>query len=240
MLQNTIHWIKSIAIRKEDVGRYPGVSGNVSVGHYKPINSARYINDCHEYIFHLTKNGRVALDRLAVGVEYQDKSNIARFGSANRSDSRCRGNTWFVPYKTIKSLFYIFQDRAASCNWAIKAGRESKLPKQYACPCAARCPASSIRPDAQQEGQRPGKSRRNHQQHVNAGPVSVSNSSRNSRGSEIPEQLPKLHWLPSLLFPFLFRCPVTLCVCFCASPLWFPMRTLVGRRPLLGNKKKKK
>ena len=103
VLQNTIHWIKSIAIRKEDVGRYPGISGNVSVGHYKPINSTRYINDCHEYIFHLTKNGRVALDRLAVGVEYQDKSNIDRFGSANRSDSRCRGNTWFVPYKTIKS-----------------------------------------------------------------------------------------------------------------------------------------
>ena len=103
VLQNTIHWIKSIAIRKEDVGRYPGISGNVSVGHYKPINSTRYINDCHEYIFHLTKNGRVALDRLAVGVEYQDKSNIARFGSANRSDSRCRGNTWFVPYRTIKS-----------------------------------------------------------------------------------------------------------------------------------------
>ena len=96
VLQNTIHWIKSIAIRKEDVGRYPGISGNVSVGHYKPINSTRYINDCHEYIFHLTKNGRVALDRLAVGVEYQDKSNIARFGSANRSDSRCRGNTWFI------------------------------------------------------------------------------------------------------------------------------------------------
>lgn len=102
-LQNTIHWIKSIAIQKADVGRYPGISGNVSVGHYKPINSPRYINDCHEYIFHLTKSGRVALDRLGVGVEYQDKSNIGRFGSANRPDRRCRGNTWFVPYKTIKS-----------------------------------------------------------------------------------------------------------------------------------------
>lgn len=102
-LQNTIHWIKSIAIQKADVGRYPGINGNVSVGHYKPINSPRYINDCHEYIFHLTKNGRVGLDRLAIGVEYQDKSNIARFGSANRPDKRCRGNTWFVPYKTIKS-----------------------------------------------------------------------------------------------------------------------------------------
>ena len=102
ILQNVIHWVKSIAIQKEDVGRYPGITGNVSVGHYKPINSKRYINDCHEYIFHLTKKGQVELDRLAIGVEYQDKSNIARWGGY-WEDRRCRGNTWFVPYKTIKS-----------------------------------------------------------------------------------------------------------------------------------------
>ena len=102
-LQNVIHWVKSISIQKDDVGYYPGVSGNVSVGHYKPINSSRYINDCHEYIFHLTKTGNVSLDRLSIGVEYQDKSNIGRWGSADRPDRRCRGNTWFVPYKTIKS-----------------------------------------------------------------------------------------------------------------------------------------
>ena len=102
-LQNVIHWVKSISIQKDDVGCYPGVSGNVSVGHYKPINSSRYINDCHEYIFHLTKTGNVSLDRLSIGVEYQDKSNIGRWGSADRPDRRCRGNTWFVPYKTIKS-----------------------------------------------------------------------------------------------------------------------------------------
>jgi site-specific DNA-methyltransferase (adenine-specific) len=102
-LQNVIHWVKSIAIQKEDVGRYPGITGNVSVGHYKPINSPRYINDCHEYIFHLTKSGSISLDRLAIGVEYQDKSNISRWGGADRPDRRCRGNTWFVPYKTIKS-----------------------------------------------------------------------------------------------------------------------------------------
>ncbi|MEE3259831.1 MAG: site-specific DNA-methyltransferase [Candidatus Latescibacterota bacterium] len=102
-LQNVIHWVKSIAIQKEDVGRYPGINGNVSVGHYKPINSPRYINDCHEYIFHLTKNGKVSLNRLSIGVEYQDKTNIGRWGGANRPDRRCRGNTWFVPYKTIKS-----------------------------------------------------------------------------------------------------------------------------------------
>ena len=101
-LQNVIHWIKSIAIQKEDVGRYPGISSNVSVGHYKPINSNRFVNDAHEYIFHLTKAGNVSLDRLAIGVEYQDKSNVSRWNGA-KTDRRCRGNTWFVPYKTIQS-----------------------------------------------------------------------------------------------------------------------------------------
>ncbi len=100
-LQNVVHWIKSIAIQKEEVGDYPGISSNVSIGHYKPINSNRFVNDCHEYIFHLTKNGDVELDRLSVGVEYQDKSNIGRWDSA-KEDRRCRGNIWFVSYKTIK------------------------------------------------------------------------------------------------------------------------------------------
>ncbi len=104
-LQNVIHWVKSIAIQKEDVGDYPGITGNVSVGHFKPINSPRYLNDCHEYIFHLTQRGDVKLDRLAIGVEYQDKSNVTRWRAA-RGDKRCRGNTWFVPYETIR-------DRAA-------------------------------------------------------------------------------------------------------------------------------
>ena len=106
-LQNVIHWIKSIAIRKEDVGRYPGIVDDVSVGHYKPINSSRFLNDAHEYIFHLTRGGNVGLDRLAVGVPYQDKSNVKRWGGGGdqqaRADLRCRGNTWFVPYKTIRS-----------------------------------------------------------------------------------------------------------------------------------------
>jgi site-specific DNA-methyltransferase (adenine-specific) len=101
-LQNVIHWIKSIAIDKEDVGDYPGITGNVAVGHFKPINSQRFLNDCHEYVFHLTKTGKVPLDRLAIGVEYQDKSNVTRWKSA-RADRRCRGNTWFVPYDTIRS-----------------------------------------------------------------------------------------------------------------------------------------
>ena len=98
-LQNVIHWVKSIAIQQEDIGNYPTVTGNIAVGHFKPINSPRFVNDCHEYIFHLTKSQNVPLDRLSIGVEYQDKSNVKRWKSGK--DRRCRGNTWFVPYKTI-------------------------------------------------------------------------------------------------------------------------------------------
>jgi len=100
-LQNTIHWIKSLAIMKHDVGNYPGVEKNVVVGHYKPINSRCYVNDAHEYIFHFTKTGRVTLDRLAVGVPYQDESNIGRWKSREKKHLHCRGNTWFIPYRTI-------------------------------------------------------------------------------------------------------------------------------------------
>ena len=102
VLQNVIHWIKSIAIPKEDVGDYPNVTGNIAVGHFKPINSERFVNKCHEYVFQFTKGGDVELDKLAVGVPYQDKSNIRRWKSAVQ-DVRDRGDTWFIPYETIRS-----------------------------------------------------------------------------------------------------------------------------------------
>ncbi len=95
-LQNTFHWIKSITI--ETVG-----GEQISAGHFKPINSKRYVNDCHEYVFHLTKTGNVELDRRAAGVPYVHKSNIARWGHTGGADLRCRGNTWFIPYETINS-----------------------------------------------------------------------------------------------------------------------------------------
>jgi len=94
--QNTIHWIKSISIEEKN-GRI------VSRGHFKPISSRRFLNDCHEYVFHFTKSGRVEIDRLALGVPYQDKSNIARWSHTSGRDRRCRGNTWFIPYETIQS-----------------------------------------------------------------------------------------------------------------------------------------
>lgn len=101
-LQNTIHWIKSIHIPRAATGDYGLLAGDLTVGHYKPVNSRRFVNDCHEYIFHLTKAGDVELDRLALGVPYQDKSNVARWGAAG-AGVHCRGNTWFLPYKTIRS-----------------------------------------------------------------------------------------------------------------------------------------
>ena len=95
ILQNTIHWIKSISIAEK--------SGDIiSRGHFKPIRSHRFLNDCHEYIFHLTL-GQTPIERLALGVPYQDKTNIARWSHTRGTDLRCRGNTWFIPYETIQS-----------------------------------------------------------------------------------------------------------------------------------------
>jgi site-specific DNA-methyltransferase (adenine-specific) len=89
VLQNHIIWVKSISI------------GDDTVGHFKPITSRRYLNQNHEAIFHFTKTGSVEIDRLAIGVPFKDKSNIARWGHAR--DKRCGGNVWFIPYKTVQS-----------------------------------------------------------------------------------------------------------------------------------------
>ena len=99
-LQNTIHWIKSISFEKEDVGKMNTIR-DYSIGHFKPIVSERYLTDLHEYIFHFTKAGSTKLDKRAIGVPYQDKTNIGRWKSAGQ-DKRDRGNVWFIPYSTIQ------------------------------------------------------------------------------------------------------------------------------------------
>jgi len=101
-LQNTIHWIKSIAIEKSLAGARAGLEEDLAVGHYKPINSPRFLHDCHEFVFHFTPKGETPLRRQAIGVRYQDKSNVGRWRAA-ADDLRCRGNTWFIPYETIQS-----------------------------------------------------------------------------------------------------------------------------------------
>ena len=98
VLQNVLHWIKSIAVDR------PGPGGRrrpVALGHYKPLVSERYVHGAHEYIFQFTHRGDVPIDRLAVGVPYQDRSNVRRWRRP-ASELRCRGNTWFLPYATIQ------------------------------------------------------------------------------------------------------------------------------------------
>ena len=101
-LQNTIHWIKSIAIERALAGSRAGLDQDLAVGHYKPINSRRFLHDCHEFVFHFTPRGETPLDRRAIGVRYQDPSNVGRWQGA-ASGVRCRGNTWFIPYDTIQN-----------------------------------------------------------------------------------------------------------------------------------------
>lgn len=86
-IQNEIIWVKSITI------------GEVTYGHFKPVNSARYTNNTHELILHVVKR-TVDIDKLAIGVPFTDKSNISRFSGNGGNDLRCRGSVWFVPYPT--------------------------------------------------------------------------------------------------------------------------------------------
>jgi site-specific DNA-methyltransferase (adenine-specific) len=101
VLQNVIHWVKSIAIDRDSAGRAAGVDRDLALGHYKPLGSKRYLHGAHEYVFHFSRRGDVPLDRLAIGVAYQDRSNVHRWGRAPE-ERRCRGNTWFLPYSTIR------------------------------------------------------------------------------------------------------------------------------------------
>ncbi len=89
ILQNEFVWIKSISI------------SDTTHGHFKPINSKRYTNNTHEKVFHFTKTGNVEIHREDIGVPYMDKSNIKRWNK--NKDLRCRGNCWYIPYKTISS-----------------------------------------------------------------------------------------------------------------------------------------
>ncbi len=100
-LQNVVHWIKSVAIGRAHAGHGAGLTKDLAVGHYKPVRSERFLHGAHEYVFHFTRRGDVPLDRLAIGVPYQDESNVERWQGSS-GGLRCRGNTRFLPYPTIR------------------------------------------------------------------------------------------------------------------------------------------
>ena len=87
-VQNAIHWIKSVSI-----------DGRGSFGHIQPINSGRFLSQAHEYLWHLTRDGAVSINRKAIGVPYEDPANAQRW-AAGADGLRCRGNVWHVPYET--------------------------------------------------------------------------------------------------------------------------------------------
>jgi site-specific DNA-methyltransferase (adenine-specific) len=98
-LQNHIVWVKAVAVEER------------MIGHFKPISSKRFLNQCCEDVFHFTLNGDVEIDRLAVGTPFEDKSNIERRGHA--TDLHCAGNAWFIPYETVQSKTGKFDHPAA-------------------------------------------------------------------------------------------------------------------------------
>lgn len=96
-LQNVTHWIKHISINQDAGTKKHSLNGDISFGHFKPINTNTYLNQCHEYVFHFTKTGKVQLEKLAIGVPYQHKSNVTRW--KEKKDLRDRGNVWFIKYE---------------------------------------------------------------------------------------------------------------------------------------------
>ena len=119
VLQNQFTWVKNISI------------GETSHGHFKPINSKRFVNVTNESVFHFTKKGDVELHRLAIGVPFMHKSNLHSRSEAKkhevRPDCRCRGNTWYVPYESITS------------NKKERGGHPATYPTQLAEYCMKLC-----------------------------------------------------------------------------------------------------
>lgn len=99
ILQNNITWVKSISVPSEK-----DKTSVVTHGHFKPINSKRYINVTNENIYHFTKTDDILIDRLSVGVPYKWKCNLKNRKTGKiKPDIRCKGNTWFIPYETIQN-----------------------------------------------------------------------------------------------------------------------------------------
>lgn len=84
----TIAWVKSIAV------------GDVTHGHFQPINSQHLLNYCWEFIFTFYKEPRRSLDSLSAGVPYMDQSNLKRGSRGKNGNVHCAGDAWFEPYQT--------------------------------------------------------------------------------------------------------------------------------------------
>ena len=87
-VQNRIVWLKAVTIHQR------------SFGHFQPLSGSRRLNSLFEDVLHLTHTEDVKLDRLAIGVPYADPTNTTRWKHGRAL--HCRGNVWFIPYKTVR------------------------------------------------------------------------------------------------------------------------------------------
>jgi site-specific DNA-methyltransferase (adenine-specific) len=93
VLQNMIHWIKSIAIPRECMKIYLDIDRDLMVGRYKPVSGRLHHPDCHEFVFHFTKNGDVPLRNIPAEIPNQGVAAPSRLWHAPGG----QGNAWFIP-----------------------------------------------------------------------------------------------------------------------------------------------
>jgi len=107
----TIIWVKSIAVGGwTESAHCPACSVEVdthipvlSRGHFQPISSPNLLNYCWEYVFSFVRTPvecAAKLNRIGIGVEFADKSNLKRGTRGKNGDVHCPGDAWFVPHQT--------------------------------------------------------------------------------------------------------------------------------------------
>ncbi len=67
---------------------------------FSPIQGKKRLNNLTEFIFLLYKGKMPDLDRLSIGVPYEDLTNAKRYN--NGVNLRCQGNMWKFGYETIQ------------------------------------------------------------------------------------------------------------------------------------------
>lgn len=72
----------------------------LQIGHYTPLNTKKVLNYGFEFLFTFYKNPMPDLDRLSIGVQFTDKTNLKRGTRGKNGDLHCAGDVWWIPYST--------------------------------------------------------------------------------------------------------------------------------------------
>lgn len=110
VLQNTFRWIKSITVQPRD-------GEEISVGHFKPVNSKRFVTDCHEYVFHLAAETAPHWRRKRVtgrSARLRDMAGQENVGTARGGRRRYTG---FLPDGSGRSAISSKSRTRATAQW---------------------------------------------------------------------------------------------------------------------------